>query len=239
MGSRWCCARRKAPHAEPAARWVRAPPPGPAATFPLPSTHSPAVPFTAAAAHISCPLTPCHISSVLHMQGDVLSGCIAAYSAWAQRAAGASREQLHGGGGGGDGGAAGQVPPLVAAAYAGCLTTRCDLPALASRPEAYNEACACVCCKARSWQASSPPSPSLAPYPGPCFHIAGGPRSEPLRGSGAPWEPQTCWRSWVRWLTSWQWGAELADEPAMPMHVRCALAAVKDPPRLSACQCYV
>ena len=50
-------------------------------------------------------------------QGDVLSGCIATYAAWAQRAAGASRDQLHSGGGDG-------LPPLLAAAYAGCLTTR-------------------------------------------------------------------------------------------------------------------
>ncbi|PRW57185.1 ATP-dependent (S)-NAD(P)H-hydrate dehydratase isoform X4 [Chlorella sorokiniana] len=55
-------------------------------------------------------------------QGDVLSGCIAAYSAWAQRAAGASREQLHESGGSGDGSPG--LPPLVVAAYAGCLTTR-------------------------------------------------------------------------------------------------------------------
>ncbi|KAI7842630.1 hypothetical protein COHA_003734 [Chlorella ohadii] len=55
-------------------------------------------------------------------QGDVLSGCIAAYAAWAQRAAGASREQLHEGGGSGD--APPGLPPLVVAAYAGCLTTR-------------------------------------------------------------------------------------------------------------------
>ncbi|PSC70682.1 ATP-dependent (S)-NAD(P)H-hydrate dehydratase [Micractinium conductrix] len=54
-------------------------------------------------------------------QGDVLSGCIAAYAAWAQRAAGASREELHDGGGGGGGPA---LPPLVLAAYAGCITTR-------------------------------------------------------------------------------------------------------------------
>jgi len=56
------------------------------------------------------------------LQGDVLSGCIAAYAAWAQRAAGASREQLHEGGGSGD--APPGLPPLVVAAYAGCLTTR-------------------------------------------------------------------------------------------------------------------
>lgn len=52
----------------------------------------------------------------------MLSGCIAAYAAWAQRAAGASREQLHEGGGSSSGPA--ELPPLVVAAYAGCLTTR-------------------------------------------------------------------------------------------------------------------
>ena len=57
-------------------------------------------------------------------QGDVLSGCIAAYAAWAQRAAGASREQLHEGGAGSSSGGSPGLPPLVVAAYAGCLTTR-------------------------------------------------------------------------------------------------------------------
>lgn len=56
-------------------------------------------------------------------QGDVLSGCIAAYAAWAQRAAGASREQLHEGGSSGGDDTPG-LPPLMVAAYAGCLTTR-------------------------------------------------------------------------------------------------------------------
>lgn len=55
------------------------------------------------------------------MQGDVLSGCIATFAAWAQRAGGASREQLHEQG---DGGGAAGIPPLLLAAYAGCVTTR-------------------------------------------------------------------------------------------------------------------
>lgn len=54
-------------------------------------------------------------------QGDVLSGCIATFAAWAQRAGGASREQLHEQG---DGGGAAGIPPLLLAAYAGCVTTR-------------------------------------------------------------------------------------------------------------------
>ena len=167
------------------------------------------------------------------MQGDVLSGCIAAYSAWAQRAAGANREQLHGGGEGGDG-AAGQLPPLMAAAYAGCLTTRCGAPALALQPQAYSETCAPGCGKVCSWQA--PSHFQLGPCP--CFRTAGGPRSEPLRGSGAPWEPQTCWRSWVLWLMSWQRGAELAVELAAPTHL-ARLPLNMPPPRLSLCQCYL
>ncbi|KAL4451921.1 hypothetical protein ABPG75_007583 [Micractinium tetrahymenae] len=57
-------------------------------------------------------------------QGDVLSGCIATFAAWAQRAGGASKEQLHERGGGDAGGGAAGVPPLLLAAYAGCLTTR-------------------------------------------------------------------------------------------------------------------
>lgn len=55
------------------------------------------------------------------VQGDVLSGTIAAYVAWAQRNAGVAKDQLHesaAGPGGGD------FPPLMMAAYAGCLTTR-------------------------------------------------------------------------------------------------------------------
>lgn len=55
-------------------------------------------------------------------QGDVLSGCIAAFAAWAQRAGGASKEQLHQRHG--EGGAPAGVPPLLLAAYAGCVTTR-------------------------------------------------------------------------------------------------------------------
>jgi ATP-dependent NAD(P)H-hydrate dehydratase len=53
-------------------------------------------------------------------QGDVLSGTIAAYVAWAQRAAGVERGSL------GEAGASPVegVPPLVLAAYAGCATTR-------------------------------------------------------------------------------------------------------------------
>lgn len=57
------------------------------------------------------------------MQGDVLSGCIATFAAWAQRAGGASKEQLHSRDDGG-GGSAAEVPPLLLAAYAGCVTTR-------------------------------------------------------------------------------------------------------------------
>ncbi|KAL4420236.1 hypothetical protein ABPG77_011060 [Micractinium sp. CCAP 211/92] len=56
-------------------------------------------------------------------QGDVLSGCIATFAAWAQRAGGASKEQLHSRDDGG-GGSAAEVPPLLLAAYAGCVTTR-------------------------------------------------------------------------------------------------------------------
>ncbi|EFN55939.1 hypothetical protein CHLNCDRAFT_57702 [Chlorella variabilis] len=55
-------------------------------------------------------------------QGDVLSGCIATFAAWAQRAGGTSKEQLHAGDGVGGSGTG--VPPLLVAAYAGCITTR-------------------------------------------------------------------------------------------------------------------
>lgn len=53
----------------------------------------------------------------------MLSGCIATFAAWAQRAGGARREDLHASGGGGDGGEAG-LPPLLVAAYGGCVVTR-------------------------------------------------------------------------------------------------------------------
>lgn len=48
-------------------------------------------------------------------QGDVLSGCIAAFAAWAVKGGGGSAGGLHGGAG---------VSPLMLAAYGGCLTTR-------------------------------------------------------------------------------------------------------------------
>lgn len=47
----------------------------------------------------------------------MLSGCIATFAAWAQRAGGARKEQLHNE-------SRSSLPPLLVAAYAGCLTTR-------------------------------------------------------------------------------------------------------------------
>lgn len=54
----------------------------------------------------------------------MLSGCISVFAAWAMRNAGVSKEQLHGGDGSSGGGGEGTVPPLMVAAYGGCLTTR-------------------------------------------------------------------------------------------------------------------
>lgn len=53
-------------------------------------------------------------------QGDVLSGCIATFAAWAMQTAGVSKEELHGA----RERSSGAAPPLLVAAYAGCLTTR-------------------------------------------------------------------------------------------------------------------
>lgn len=52
-------------------------------------------------------------------QGDVLSGTIATFTAWAQRSRGFDKDELHG-----QSSHAGAVPPLLLAAYGGCLTTR-------------------------------------------------------------------------------------------------------------------
>lgn len=64
-------------------------------------------------------------------QGDVLSGCIAVFAAWAQRSAGVPAERLHSGNGGSEGsrggsdsGASSSLPPLMLAAYGGALVTR-------------------------------------------------------------------------------------------------------------------
>lgn len=80
-------------------------------------------------------------------QGDVLSGCIAVFAAWAQRTAGVPAERLHESSSGGDGadgdsapGSSGEggkdsssggkvagssgVPPLMLASYGGSLVTR-------------------------------------------------------------------------------------------------------------------
>lgn len=67
----------------------------------------------------------CPLLALPAAQGDVLSGCIATFAAWAQRAGGARREDLHSGGGGveGSGGQA-ALPPLLVAAYGGCVATR-------------------------------------------------------------------------------------------------------------------
>ena len=156
-------------------------------------------------------------------QGDVLSGCIAAYAAWAQRAAGASREELHDGGGGGGGPA---LPPLVLAAYAGCITTRwargVGLPGggclgngvLAWPAGAFCQAEACTSMHGCHMAAS----PALvgagrvrtrAPAQALCGPLrrppaAGARRGGRLCGSGAPWGPETCLWSWVLWWTRLQ-----------------------------------